>query len=174
MSDSITYDSDGFLGTVEGKVRAIVASMNENVKYVFYNWAQANVALDTILDTITQPTIIYVLPPSGKLDVVWNEVRDKPEAQIGFLCSTEFDFDTVENDNIIEAMKRLCARFLKELNKGKYFEPIEGEVRYKVLYDHLDQNVTGILISPPLEELEGISLCDEFGTREEIEEDTDD
>lgn len=160
--ESKAFDNGTVLGTVEGKVRAIVADMGEGVNYVFYNWAQANVALDTILSDIKQPTIIYVLPPAGKLHTAWNQVKDKPEAQIGFMCSTDFDFDTVENDNIIEAMKRLCARFLKELNKGKYFEPIEGEIRYQVLYDHLDQNVTGILITPPLEELEGISLCDDF------------
>ena len=171
MTESKAYDENDFLGTVEGKVRAIVAGMGEDVNYVFYNWAQANVALDDILSDIKQPTIIYILPPAGKLVAAWNEVKDKPEAQIGFLCSTEFDFDTVENDNIIEAMKRLCARFIKHLNESKYFEQIEGEIRYQVLYDHLDQNVTGIVITPPLEELDGISLCDDFGTRNEIDED---
>ena len=170
MTESKAYDTGEVLGTVEGKVRALVASIGEDVQYVFYNWAQANVALDTILDDIKQPTIIYVLPPSGKLDASWREIKDRPEAQIGFLCSTEFDFDTVENDNIIAAMKRLCARFIKRLNKGDYFEPIEGEIRYQVLYDHLDQNVTGILISPPLVEIDGISLCDDFGTREDIDD----
>ncbi len=47
------------------------------------------------------------------------------------------------------------------------FEVIEGEVPYRVLYDHLDANVTGIVIEPTLKEIIGISVCcDPFGRKE--------
>lgn len=150
-------DSNIRLGTVEGKIRQVVTSLGPEVSYLFCNWTQANVEIDQI----QSPTIVYVLPPSGNLSFSWNEVKDFPEAQIAFLSNTEFDFDGSENDNIIEQMKRLCIRFIKSINESNLFEQIEGNVPYKVLYDHLDQNVTGIVITLKLEEIDGVEICEE-------------
>ena len=119
------------------------------------NWAQANVELDKI----EKPTVIYVLPPSGTLTFKWNEVKDAPNTQIAFVCVTDFDFEGSKNDGIIEAMKRLAVRFVKALNESGLFEPIDGDVLYQVLYDHLDQNVTGVVLTLTLEETKGISIC---------------
>ncbi len=159
------FDSKDKLGTVEGKIRAIAESMGVN--YLFCNWAQANVEFDKI----DCPTIVYVLPPSGDLYFSWQEVKDYPEAQIAFLCSTEFDFESDENDALIEQMKRLCIRFVKVLNESGYFAQIEGKLPYQVLYDHLDENVTGIVITPTLEEEEGVSVCED--PEREVQEHTD-
>lgn len=152
-----TYDKDGLLGTVEGKVRKIVESLGEDVDYLFCNWAQTNVALDKM----TKPTIIYVLPPSGSLHFTWREVLDSPNAMIAFVSPTDFDFDGAKNDGIIEAMKRLCIRFIRALNGSGYFVELDDDIQYQVLYDHLDENLTGIVISPTLIEEEGVNLCNE-------------
>lgn len=153
------FDTDKALGTVEGKVREIVEKMGKDVEYRFYNWAKLNVEMDTI----TKPTIVYVLPPSGDfyVDGRRQEIRDFPEAQIAFLCSTEFDFESEENDALIEQMKRLCYNFIKAVNESGYFSPLEGKLPYQVLYDHLDENVTGVVITPVLEEEEGFSICED-------------
>lgn len=152
-------------GTVEQKIRSIVESL-EGVAYMFKNWSQAN---DEI-DHIDGPTIIYVLPPSGDLDFDYSQVRDYPQSQIAFVASTEFDFEGEENDNIIEQMKRLCIRFVKSLNESGLFEQIEGRLSYRVLYDYFDQNVTGIVITPPLIEEEGVIICsDEHRSEDERE-----
>lgn len=152
------YDIHPRLGTVEGKVRAVVESMGADVDYLFMNWAQANVELDRI----EKPTVVYVLPANGNLNVAWNQIKDKPESFIAFVASTEFDFEGEANDNVIEAMKRLAMRFMRTLNESGYFEPIENDVPYSVLYDHLDQNVTGVVIRPILEEIEGVRICDDI------------
>ena len=143
------------LGTVERKVKAIVERLGPDVAYLFCNWAQANVEIGKI----AKPTIIYVLPPSGDFYVSWQEIKDYPEAQIAFVCTTEFDFESDENDVLVEQMKRLCYRFIKALNESGYFETIEGKLPYQVLYDHLDENVTGVVITPTLEEIEGVDIC---------------
>lgn len=160
------FDNPPKLGTVEGKIRAIVESMGADVEYMFMNWAQANVAIDKV----EKPTVVYVLPASGKLGVAWNQVKDKPETFIAFVCTTEFDFNGEENDNIIEAMKRLAIRFIVALNESGYFEKIESDVPYSVLYDHLDQNVTGVVINPILEEIEGVLVCDDIVRQLKAEE----
>lgn len=155
MMESIGLDNISTLGTVESKIKFIVNSMNEDVEYMFANWAQANVSLDKV----RKPTIVYVLPPSGSIDITWKDVKDSPNSQIAFVCNTKFDFDGEENDGIIEAMKRLCIRFVLALNESGLFSPINGNLQYQVLYDHLDVNVTGIVIEPTLTEEEGISIC---------------
>lgn len=157
MEANPTHDKDGRLGTVEAKVRKVIESLSEDVCYQFCNWAQANVELDKV----ETPTIVYILPPSGSFNFTWREVLDSPNAQIAFVSPTDFDFDGAENDGIVEAMKRLCVRFVLALNESGYFETIEGNLPYQVLYDHLDQNVTGIVISPTLVEVAGVNLCDE-------------
>jgi hypothetical protein len=159
--ESVGYDNEEALGTVEGKIKAIVQSMNEDVEYVFANWAQTNV----LLDQVKRPTIVYVLPPSGTLTFSWHDVKDYPSSQIAFVCNTEYDFDGTENDGIIEAMKRLCVRFVRALNESGYFDKLEGMMTYQVLYDKLDVNVTGIVIEPVLKELKGIDLCSSPFTR---------
>lgn len=152
------FDTNERLGTVEGKISTIVASLGSAVEYRFMNWAQANVELDHI----DKPTVVYVLPPSGTLSFKWNEVKDSPNTQIAFVCVTDFDFEGSKNDGIIEAMKRLAIRFVKALNESGLFEQIEGDVLYQVLYDHLDQNVTGIVLNLTLEEVKGVSLCSDM------------
>lgn len=153
-------------GTVEAKVRKVAESMGEDVEYLFMNWSQANVAMDVI----TKPSVVYVLPPSGKLDFSYARVKDYPETQIGFLAPTDFDFDGTENDNIIEQMKRLAIKFIKALNASKCFELIEGKQPYQVVYDFLDQNVTGIVLNLPLEEVDGIIICEEESRYEDENE----
>lgn len=148
-------------GTVEAKVRRVVEAMGEDVEYLFMNWSQANVAFDDI----TKPSVVYVLPPSGKLDFGYARVKDYPETQIAFLSPTDFDFDGTENDNIIEQMKRLAIKFVKALNASEYFELIEGKQPYQVVYDFLDQNVTGVVLNLVLEELDGIIICDDDNFR---------
>lgn len=156
MEANPTYDKDGSLGTVEAKVRKVAESLGEGISYGFYNWAQANVEIDKVAG----PVIIYVLPASGSLNFTWREVLDRPNTQLAFVAPADFDFDGSKNDGIIEAMKRLCIRFIKALNDSGYFEEIEGEQHYQVLYDHLDKNVTGIVIEPVLKEIAGVNLCD--------------
>lgn len=154
-------------GTVERKVHAIVDMMQVDAEYLFMNWAQANVAITSI----TKPTIVYVLPPAGSLVFDYARVKDHPETQIGFLAPTEFDFEGEPNDGIIEQMKRLAIKFVRTLNESELFELIEGKVEYQVAYDYLDQNVTGVVLTLKLEEIEGVSICSVDATRDSDEED---
>lgn len=144
---------------VESKIRVIWEdNFISECDYLFLNWAQANVALDGI----KRPTIVYVLPPSGNLYLEWHQTTDRPTTQIAFLCNTEFDFDTLENDALMVAMKTLAARFIRAINESGYFEPIDykTEIPYQCVYDYLDQNVTGVLITLELKEKEGLSACE--------------
>lgn len=165
MSSTLTPE----YGTVEKKIKDIVQNMG-GVNYLFMNWSQANEKIDHI----DGPTVIYVLPPSGELDFNYTSVKDYPMCQIAFVASTDFDFEGEENDNIIEQMKRLCIRFINAVNESGMFEYIEGRLPYRVLYDYFDENVTGIVITPPLKEEEGVIVCeDQYRNEDETEDEED-
>lgn len=156
-------------GTVEHKIRSIIEAKFSDYEYLFADYTQSNKALDTV----TKPTILYLLPPSGKLNLRYNVVRDKPETQIWFLCPTDFDFDGAENDCKIETMKRTALRFIYEVNESGLFEQLEGDIPYQVGYDMFDDNLTGICLMPTLVEKDGLPLCDGMFERhgwDELEE----
>ena len=148
---------DGLIkyGTVEGKVRK-VAELIKGADYMFADFAQANVELDKI----AKPTILFVLPAAGKINLRRDVIRDKPDTQIWFLCPSDFDFDGIENDCRIEAMKRLAYEFIYKLNTSGYFRELEGDIPYQVAYDAFDINLTGVCIMPTLIEVDGLPICD--------------
>lgn len=147
-------------GTVESKVAKIVREKFPEFKYLFGDFSQANHAFDCI----HRPSILYVLPPSGTLNIHYDVVKDKPDTMIWFVCPTKFDFDGKENDCLIEKMKRAAIRFIYEIGESGLFEPIEGDIPYQVGYDLYDDNLTGICITPTLVEKQGMPICDgEFG-----------
>lgn len=141
--------------TIQEKIKTL-AERIEGADYLFANWTQSNVDFDNI----TQPTIIYVLPASGSMAVKYNAVNDTPTAQIAVLSPTELDFDSAENDDVVEVCKGIFLSLLKEINKGEYFEPVESAtLPYQVVYDKLDVNTTGIIVTLSLKELQPKMIC---------------
>lgn len=143
--------------TIESKIKSIAESIG--VHYVFKNTSQLNVELDKI----DEPTIVYYLPANGTMNINLkrNRVYDAPEALIGFLAPMdEMDFEGEENDQSVEACKRMAIRFVDALNKSDLFEPIDGEIAYQQVYDYDDACCTGIIATLTLAETEGVSLCD--------------
>lgn len=151
-------------GTVESKIRAIAETF-EGYGYYFADFAQANVEFDKI----ERPTILYVLPPGGKMNLHNDAFLDSPETQLWFLCPADFDFDGDENDCRVEAMKRLGMRFIDAINKSGEFEYIE-EFEYKVAYDTFDMNLTGVCFMPNLKEKRGVLICNDDYERPEWDE----
>lgn len=146
------------LYSVESKIRTIIEEQwKPDADYMFYNWAQANAELRGI----KRPVIVYVLPANGSLYPNWNQTTDRPVSMIAFLAKTDFDFKTRENDKLMQSMKILAAQFIQEVNKSGFFEkiPLKTEIPYQAVYDHLDENVTGIMITIKLKEIAGILHC---------------
>lgn len=139
--------------TVEEKIKTVVDKMG--ITYLFDNWQVANIKMDSA----TLPAAINVLPVSGTFNLSRNKLKDFPNCMLAFIDKTEFDFDGRENDVVLEHCKNLAMEFLLTCNQSGLFEPIEGDIRYSVLYDKLDVNVTGIVIELQLKEVQGINLC---------------
>lgn len=140
--------------SVERKISSVVETMG-NLTYVFDNWHTANFRLDKE----SLPAVINVLPVSGVMNVTDRKLRDFPNCMLAFVDKADFDFDGKDNDEILERCKNLAIEFILTANASGLFEPISGDVRYSVLYDKLDVNVTGVVIELQLREKQGITLC---------------
>lgn len=140
--------------SVERKIASVVETMG-NLTYVFDNWHTANFRLDKE----SLPAVINVLPVSGVMNVTDRKLRDFPNCMLAFVDKADFDFDGKDNDEILERCKNLAIEFILTANASGLFEPISGDVRYSVLYDKLDVNVTGVVIELQLREKQGITLC---------------
>ena len=140
--------------SVERKI-ASVAEKLEGVTELFDNWATANVRLDKL----PLPASINLLPISGKFVISRTQLRDSPNCMIAFADKAKFDFDGVENDEVIERCKGYAVQFIRELNRSELFEWVSDEVPYSVFYDKLDVNVTGIVIELKLKEVQGAPMC---------------
>lgn len=140
--------------SVERKIASVVETIG-NLTYVFDNWHTANFRLDKE----SLPAVINVLPVSGVMNVTDRKLRDFPNCMLAFVDKSDFDFDGKDNDEILERCKNLAMEFILTANASGLFEPISGDVRYSVLYDKLDVNVTGVVIELQLREKQGITLC---------------
>lgn len=138
--------------SIESKIKSVADTFQgEGVSYYFGDWARTNMALDTKI----LPAIVYVMPASGEIDLSAGNIRDKENALIAFLDKTEFDFEASDNNVIVENMKALAMRFFVTCNNSGLFEPIGGKLPYRVVYDMLDVNVTGITFEVPIKEVKG-------------------
>lgn len=162
--------------SVQQKVKSVARKFKDTA-YFYGNWAQVDEFLDHFgkeTDTLWPqlPTICHILPPSGKLRPTYGATifKDSPEALIAFLVPTSLDFNGEKNEDKVEMMKYLAALFIRALNESGYFEMIdEVDIPYQVPYDITDDNVTGVLVTLELKEIEGRSFCDDklynFGYR---------
>lgn len=151
--------------TIQKKVKAVAEKFTGTI-YFYGNWAQVDVLLDRINrkeEDYDKPVICHILPMSGNLRPKYgaSSFMDSPQTIIAFLVRSEFDFDGEENEDKVESMKRLAKMFISALNKSGYFEMIDDEdIPYQVPYDTTDDNVTGVIITITLKELDGFHVCD--------------
>ena len=83
----------------------------------------------------------------------------KESGNIGlFFCrKTDFDFESLENDEIQEECKLDAWDFVKQINKGNILTM--GEITLTRFYDEFGVNVTGVAVNAVFSETVGMSDC---------------
>lgn len=142
------------MNTIEQKIRIIAEKMG-NVNYLYDGWGLINLRAD---QTPT-PIMVNVLPVAGAFHLNGRRITESEECLIGFLDKTDFDFDGVKNNEVIERCKKLALEFLMTLNESGLFETVSGDVSFGIEYNLLDVNMTGVVLSLRLEEKEGVVMC---------------
>jgi hypothetical protein len=140
---------------IDEKIKQIVDSLG-GLTFEFNDWTKLNYKLSQK----NLPVCMYLLPVSGSFLNKNNNMRDRPKALIAFLVLSELDFEGETNEPTVERMKQYAKRFIAAVNKSGMFKPISEITHYSVVYDKLDDNVTGVVIDIELEELIGDCVSD--------------
>lgn len=136
-------------------VLKIKKSIIDTVKLPFFygNNTKLNEVLDDADFSGGGVVYLYMIGDSDIEDGIESMI-----AAIAFVDLTDFDFDTLENDDIQERMKNLAFEWIMTTNKDNILQ-IEN-VRMQRVYDEYDVNLTGVVIRATITEKEGV--CDAF------------
>lgn len=107
----------------------------------------------------SDPIAFAYLLKGGEVDVQRNQLREGVNLAVFFCKKTEFDFNSYENEQLINDCKRLAFGWLSLMRKSGYFETV-GSITTERVYDTTTDILTGIAVNVTLLELQGYSECD--------------
>lgn len=139
--------------TVDQKI-ALLCKDIDGLTYHYNDWSRANVDMEAL----QFPVLINLLPVDGQFLIKNGQIKDFPNCMFGFLDVTDFDSQSLENETVVARMKEYARGFISKVNSSGLFEAIEGQIRYQVVYDKLDINVTGVMLPLTIKERTGICL----------------
>lgn len=116
--------------------------------------------LNLIADTAQYPCAFFQLLTDGTLTNVNAQQRESVNVAIFFVEPSEFDFDALENEEIIDCCKARAAKWLQHIPLDCYIE-VNEVVRTQRVYERFDGILTGYGLIVTLTELQGILYCDE-------------
>ena len=107
----------------------------------------------------TEPIAFAYLLKGGEVDMQRNMLREGVNLAVFFCKKTEFDFNSEENERLIDDCKRLAFGWLSLMRKSGYLETV-GSITTERVYDTTTDILTGIAVNVTLRELQGYSECD--------------
>lgn len=125
------------------------------VSYFFGSQSMFNVKADDV----AFPAGVYFAQQSGALNVSHGLIQESANCQIGFFDLTEFDFDSKENDEIVEQCKHHLKTFVAKINEEPRLNGIEGNLPYVVIYSQYDTILTGVIADITISISAGIPEC---------------
>lgn len=105
------------------------------------------------------PIAFAYLLKGGEVDMQRNQLREGVNLAVFFCKKTEFDFNSYENEQLIDDCKRLAFGWLSLMRKSGYFETV-GSITTERVYDTTTDILTGIAVNVTLRELQWYSECD--------------
>ena len=106
-----------------------------------------------------EPIAFAYLLKGGEVDVQRNQLREGVNLAVFFCKKTEFDFNSEDNESLIDDCKRLAFGWISLLRKSGYFETV-GSITTERVYDTTTDILTGIAVNVTLRELQGYGECD--------------
>lgn len=107
----------------------------------------------------SDPIAFAYLLKGGEVDVQRNQLREGVNLAVFFCKKTEFDFNSYDNEQLIDDCKRLAFGWVSLLYKSNLLDVV-GAVTTERVYDTTTDILTGIAVNITLRELEGYGMCD--------------
>lgn len=137
-------------------VEKIIQAVNDGGGVPCYY--QSAEQLNRIADNMDYPCAYFFLLQQQGLNIDGGRIRERLQVAIFFVEPTEFDFDSIENEQIIERCKERAFKFIKHLMNSADFKLVSNNGTQRV-YDEFDAILTGFAVNLTIEELVGLSVC---------------
>lgn len=140
---------------------SIIEKLKANVEAItgmpFVYGAQGDV--NRAMDGATLPCVFAYLLENGQLVDENGILRERLTMVLFFVNKTAFDFESIENESIIDEMKRKAMVWYaaNRIPDTLRFVSLNGTMR---IYDELDAIVTGYALNVTFEEMAGVGRCD--------------
>lgn len=112
--------------------------------------------LNAMASGMSLPCAYFELLGTGRADLAGGTAREVVTAAVFFVEKTEFDFDAVENEEIIQRCKERAFAWLLSLNRSDTVSVVRVGNTSRV-YEQLDDIVTGFGVSVDL--VENVGVC---------------
>ena len=107
----------------------------------------------------SDPIAFAYLLKGGEVDVQRNQLREGVNLAVFFCKKTEFDFNSEENERLIDECKRLAFGWVSLISKSNLLDVV-GSVTTERVYDTTTDILTGIAVNITLREVDGYGMCD--------------
>lgn len=114
--------------------------------------------INTNFDGIEMPAVGFQRLVNGELSNEGGQIKDDVPVLLFFVNLTEANYDSLENQVIIDAQKENAVKFLREVNKSSVIM-LNSAARYDDLYNEFDVNTTGVGLRINLKERAGVVNC---------------
>lgn len=131
-----------------------------NVTEVFPFYYDTPETLNVRLDNATYPCAMMHVVESGVVSDTNGILRERLTCQVLFASPTVLDFDGIENERIIEPLKRAAFVWLQSLNRSYDLKIGTGTKTTQRLYATEDAILTAFGVTLEIEEVDGVSPCD--------------
>lgn len=148
---------------IESEIEYLISQLSRKHTYIYDTWDRVNVRLDKVPED-QFPVAVVIPPVNGQMIVRKSRIVDSPNFLISFLGLAELDFDGDVNELTLTKEKDYAKEFISLCNASGYFEPIE-RCSYTDVFEHLDANVTGVILEVNLQERLGVSNCINAGIK---------
>jgi hypothetical protein len=123
------------------KVEAIASEVFAGRTIIFADWFEA----DRVLERVSFPAIVCVLPSGGSITAKNGRVYDTNEIAIAFIDKAPRDAKGAQLMDIHAKMLEDAVKFCTAVGKSRYFEPIE-QAQYTTIYEQLSTIATGVML----------------------------
>lgn len=136
-------------------IREIKKSIEQHGLPFYYGSAQD---INTILDRAEYPCCIALLVGQGAIEQENGQYKERLTLQMSFADLTTYDFDALENEDIIDECKRRAFVWLAANRNADNFDlSVNNTTRDYFEYDAI---ITGFGLNVDITERQGVGNCD--------------
>lgn len=115
--------------------------------------------LNRILDNVALPCAFLYLLREGEYDTQDGQHLERVRVGVFFTNKTEFDFGSIENEQIIQGCKADADKWLESLRGVDSTLQVIGSVTTRRVYDAMDVILTAFGVNVELQEIYGYNPC---------------